>query len=382
MISEEKKLQITDNIIKSKIFLKSPKSSALLRYLVKANIEGSFLKEDIIDFEFFGSKSSFDKTNPRVRVNIYNLRKKLDTYYNTIGANNEWKICIDKGQYSVRFEKQLAVKKSITNLKFQQVFPYLLLLAFALLYVLDKYKASPSILWEQFYTNNKPNTLIIGDAFGIAGTTITGSNGWTRDYTINNTKDYFNFIEDKPELKKNTSPAQYNYITGMGAHASHDLANLFSKQNSDFDIRFSSNTSIADLKKGNTIYVGPIRNENKFISLFNNSNPYFKLNNNSLSFSNHKVLPKKNFKTNNSGFDYDIAIVSRIPGPQNTEQFIFFSNHDIGVKATIEYFTNADSLKVFNKKYLKGKSHFTAVYKAFGKDRTNLAIETIMVVPF
>ena len=81
MISEEKKLQITDNIIKSKIFLKSPKSSALLRYLVKANIEGSFLKEDIIDFEFFGSKSSFDKTNQRVRVNIYNLRKKINNKF-------------------------------------------------------------------------------------------------------------------------------------------------------------------------------------------------------------------------------------------------------------------------------------------------------------
>lgn len=54
MLSNDRKFELTENILQSKVFQKSPKSSALLRYLVKATIEGTYLKEDVIDFEFFG----------------------------------------------------------------------------------------------------------------------------------------------------------------------------------------------------------------------------------------------------------------------------------------------------------------------------------------
>ncbi|SDW34311.1 hypothetical protein SAMN05444411_101520 [Lutibacter oricola] len=382
MISEEKKLALTEEIIQSKVFQKSPKSSALLRYLVKANIEGSFLKEDIIDFEFFGSKSSFDKTNPRVRVNIYNLRKKLDTYYTSIGLHNDWKICIDKGQYSVRFEKQYTSKKFLSNLKPKHLLPYAIIFLLGLFIFINNLKPTPPKVWEDFFSNKKPTTLVIGDAFGILGKTVTGSTGWTRDYSINKTEDYYKLVEKKPELKDVTKPATYSYITEMGAQSAHDLAKLFTKFNNDFSIRYSSNTSIIDLKKGNNLYVGPLRNETKFISIFNNANPYFKIENKELIFTGTKESPPKKLNLNLSGQESDIAIVSRIPGPQNTSQFIFFSDHGMGVMATMEYFTNADSLKVFNKKHLKGKAHFTAVYKAYGKDRTNLSLETLLVVPF
>ncbi|WP_111708213.1 helix-turn-helix domain-containing protein [Lutibacter citreus] len=381
MISEEKKLALTEEIIKSKVFQKSPKSSALLRFLVKANINGSFLKEDIIDLEFFGSKSSFDKTNPRVRVNIYNLRKKLTTYYNTIGTDKDWRIFIDKGQYSVRFEKQFTSKKILSNLKPKYVFPYILLFLFGLFIFFNNLKPTAHSLWKSFFQNNKPTTLVIGDAFGIIGKTITGSSGWTRDYNINNSEDYYKLLEEKPELKSITKPATYSYITEMGAQASYDLARLFAKYNSYFDIRYSSNTSMIDLKNVNSIYVGPVRNENKFISIFNNANPYFKIEDKKVTFSGHPTLPTKFLNLSTSGKESDIAIVSRIPGPQNTTQFIFFSDHGMGVMATIEYFTNKDSLKIFEKQ-LKGKQNFTAIYKAIGKDRTNMDLKTLLVVPF
>ncbi len=382
MLSNDKKIELCENILKHKTFQKSPKSSALLRYLVKNSIKEEILKEDIIDLEFFGNNLKTDKNSTRVRVNIYNLRKKLSDYYSSDEIRDNWLLTIKKGQYNVTFEKRKTSKHFISNLKFKHIFPYLLTTLLCCFFIVKNIPEKPSVIWQDFFSKNSHNTLFIGDAYGIIGKTITGGNGWTRDYDITNIEDYYKLLEKKPNLKEITQPAKYNYITGMGAEAAHDIMKLFSKYNSDFDIRYSSNSSFKDIKKGNLIYVGPLRNENKFISIFNEENPYFKLNQKDIIFSNHDSIPDKKINYSHFRNDRDIAIVSRIPSGQNNESFIFFSNHDMGVKATINFFTNKDSLKVFNKKYLKDKQNFTAIFYAYGKDRTNLKMETVMVVPF
>ncbi|WP_430931292.1 hypothetical protein [Saccharicrinis sp. 156] len=50
--------------------------------------------------------------------------------------------------------------------------------------------------------------------------------------------------------------------------------------------------------------------------------------------------------------------------------------------ATLEYFTNHDALKNILKKTPERFTLFTAIFKAKGKERINLTLETIMVVPF
>ncbi len=63
------------------------------------------------------------------------------------------------------------------------------------------------------------------------------------------------------------------------------------------------------------------------------------------------------FVANDGTTEMDYTVVSRIPGPNNTEQFLFFSNHDIGVMATVEFFTNEQSIEAFTKKYLNDSPH-------------------------
>ncbi|WP_298472421.1 helix-turn-helix domain-containing protein [uncultured Maribacter sp.] len=382
MLSDEKKIELCEAILKSKTFQKSPKSSALLRYLVKTSINGDIVKEDIIDLEFFGDRPTTDKNSTRVRVNVYNLRKKLNDYYKTEGQLLHWLIKIDKGQYNVRFEKRKAKERITSFITIKNSIPYLFTALICSFFILKNLPNKPPRIWEGFFLEEKQNTLFIGDAYGIKGKTITGKEGWTRDYSIKNIDDYYKLLEKKPELKDITKPSDYNYITGMGAESSHDLMRLFAEFNSDFTIRYSSSSSFMDVKKGNLIYVGPFKNENKFISIFNEENPYFKLNGKDIVFSNHKNIPNKTISYSDFKNDRDIAVVSRIPSGQNNESFIFFSNHDMGVKATINYFTNKDSVKAFDKKYLKGKQYFTSIFYAYGKNRTNLKLETLMVVPF
>ncbi|TGV02972.1 helix-turn-helix domain-containing protein [Flavivirga rizhaonensis] len=383
MLSKEKKLQICDNITNSDVFKKAPKSSALLKYLVKSTLAGNYLKEDIIDLEFFGEKDNLNNSSPRIRVNIYNLRKKIDNYYETEGANATWRLCIDKGQYSVSFEKQDLRKTKFRNVRLKQILPYILLLLVSLFYIISNSKSKPPKLWGSYFKSDKKKSiLVIADFFGMQGKTVTGRHGWVRDYSINSSEEYYELIEDKPELKETIQPAHYHFTTSMGAEATHYISKLFYNHNFDFDVRFTSNTSVVDLKKWNLIFVGPFLNKDKFISLFNDFNPYFKLEGEKLLLERHPKLKDTIFTTYFKGEDRDFSIVSRFKGPNKNECFLFFSNHDIGVKATVEHFTNKDSLDVFNKKYMSEKENFTALYEVNGKERTNLGLKNIMVVPF
>ena len=76
-ISTEKKRLTLDKIRKSETFSKAPTSSSMLQYLFEETLKGTDLKEKLIEIDFFGESKNSDKSNPRVRVNIYNLRKKL-----------------------------------------------------------------------------------------------------------------------------------------------------------------------------------------------------------------------------------------------------------------------------------------------------------------
>ena len=150
----------------------------------------------------------------------------------------------------------------------------------------------------------------------------------------------------------------------------------------NFDLRFYSNTSVEDLKNANIVYVGPHLNTNKITTLFNDFNPYFKIIGHQLILSNHPKLSDKTYTTFFGEEDRDFSVISKFKGPNNNVCFIFMSNHDIGVKAAIENFTNKDFLKKFNAEQMAGKENFTAIYETYGNDRTNLGFKRMIVVPF
>ncbi|WP_430934358.1 hypothetical protein [Saccharicrinis sp. 156] len=380
MLSEEEKNKIIKTVTQSSTFQKVTTGAALLKYLAKAEIEDTFLKEDIIDIEFFGKKDKPDKSNTRVRVSMYNLRKKLDDYYANEGARNEWHVVIDKGQYSVRYKKKVDAKLKTGQFIGKHTLIYAAFAVFIIsLIVVNQPPKKPKV-WEEFI-NNK-TTLFIGDAFGMRGNTITGQPGFTRDYNINSIEEYYKFIEGKPELKNQLKPAYYQYFTGMGAFATRDIAQLFTPYHRRFDIKFDSNTSLDDIKNGNAIYAGPLLTNCKFIPFFNDANEHFKVSRYTLTIKDVPNMKDTTINISTTGKTMDYAIVSKYPGPMGTEHFVFFSNHDMGVSATVEYFTNIDSLKQFTKQHLEGHKNFTALFKAHGRERTSLDLKLLWVFPF
>lgn len=381
-LSNIQKQEIVDKIRNSDTFKKAPTSNALLQYLHEATIKGINLKEGVVDIEFFGGNDYSEKNNPRVRVNVYNLRKKIAGYYQQEGKNEVWCIAIDKGQYEVRFFKRSNDSLDVRKLSWSKIFPYTALVLALIALVYTNKAPEPPAIWKPFFNKEKLTNLIIGDHFGVTGTTITGGTGWTRDFEINNINEFYALVEEKPNLKKLVKPANYSYTTRMAALATQQFQQLFQKYGQVIHIKFSTLTSVAEIKEGNAIYAGPIKNQNQFIYFFNEKNPFCSISKNELKLFKHPQLKDMIYNLKSPNVDEEYAIVSKYPSIGDSEHFVFFSEHDIGVSATAEYFTNKDSISSFEEKYLKGNSHFTALFKVKGQNRTNTSLKLEFVVSF
>ncbi|TNJ46605.1 hypothetical protein KFZ70_14330 [Tamlana fucoidanivorans] len=376
-LTEKQKRKIVDTIINSNTFKKAPTSIALLLYLFEATKKEIPLKESVIDIEFFKSKNATDRTNPRVRVNAYNLRKKISQFYATEGKHDVWRLKIEKGQYQVSFYKKPQEYSLIKTAKWKTVIPYtLLFISLGTLLVMSLPKVKP-ILWESFLSNAATTHLYLGDHFGLTGKTITNNQGWTRDFSINDADEFYEFIDKHLDLRTNLKPSHYSYITRMGALASQKFQKFFQHHEKEFSVRFSTQTSFSEIKEGNAIYVGPTKNNNQFLHFYNQANPFFEISSDALK---HKTNQNQyNLNTGNETQEY--AIVSKYPVDKTTH-FLFFSQHDIGVIATIEYFTNKDSIAKFTQSHLKDKKYFTAIFMVKGQDRTNTSLKLEQVFPF
>jgi len=380
-ISKEEKLKILDTALDSKEFSKSPTSSNLLRFLVKSTLDGKKIKETTIGIELFGNQFLEENNSSRIRVNIYNLRKKLDHYYKNEGAHNVWRIVIDKGQYYTSFANNTTFSREV-NYKRRYSLALLVSLgmtiALAILLYAFSYKTKVPF-WNSFFENDKKTTVIIGDVFGFMAETKTGRMGWNRDYQINTVDEFYAFQKKHPDFTENVFPASYSYLTKMGPIATYNLTKIFNEQHKDFSIRFSTKLGYEEIKEHNSVYVGPTKNDNKFIQYFNEKKSHFKITDRRLYYKNPDKNKDEFFDLNISGTAYEYAIVSRLKGIEGTEQFLFFSDHDIGVIAAIEMFCNEDKSKQFKEEYGLNSDTFTALFKIKGKERTNLDLEILVV---
>ncbi len=381
-ISKQEKV-ILDKILNSKSFVSSPTSKALLKFLVQATFDEVDIKESVIGMHILGDRYDGETSNARIRVSVFHLRKKLESYYENEGANDNLKLSIEKGQYQVSFQTD-QVKSSHSSLKFNVHFWYLLAILILVLILVASLYNPKAPIWKSLLSNNKETVMYIGDVYGFRGTTLTGSWGWQRDYTINSDED---FLRKKKALNlsdNDIEPANYSYVTASEADAVKRISTLFSKHNIDFSVRLASKIDVKDIKEQNVIYAGPIKTNTRFVQLLAEKVPQFLYRNDMLYIrdiqnGNDISLQEKYKKELNATSPSEIAVVSKLSGIHNTQQFLFFSDHDMGVRATVDYFTNLDSLKKFQKTYLKNHEDFTAVFLVNGKDRVDLGMRLLKV---
>jgi hypothetical protein len=102
-------------VLRSTLFVRSPRLSRLLQYLCNKYLEGATeeVKEYQIGVEVLGRPPSFDPAeDAAARVEAHRLRKRLKEYYETEGRSHSLRIELPLGHYAVAFQPMTAERPS------------------------------------------------------------------------------------------------------------------------------------------------------------------------------------------------------------------------------------------------------------------------------
>ena len=104
--NSEELLALCQRIISSGVLGRSKHYSALLEYLVQCSLEGKIPKEIELAVDVLNRGEDFDASaDSRVRVYVHQLRKKLDSYYQSFEPDALIRIVIPRGQYTISAEQ-------------------------------------------------------------------------------------------------------------------------------------------------------------------------------------------------------------------------------------------------------------------------------------
>jgi len=378
VINQNDKYDALNKVLRSNTFSKATKANVLLKFLVESTILQKELSAITIGLELFGNKYDSDTSDVNIRVNISHLRKRLEQYYTEEGQNDPVIITIEPGQYNASFTARTEIRKSKTkrNLIIAGVF---LLAVAALVFFLNTAKDR---VWKPMFENKLETTLYLGDVFGYSGPTAFGNTGWHRDFTINSPEQLLSQTSVDPEKFAGLKPADYSYVVFENSYNIKPFTQYFTRSNYDFLIRLTSDFKTRTIKEQNTIYAGPFFMRSSFNGLFNdfakNVNLQIDTDPSKPQLVNYILNGEsKTIKLNSNYTEGEYALASSFKGPNNSRHYIFFSNHGMGLTAIVEYFTNAQSLDEFSKKYLKNSDEFIALYFVKGKDRTSMSMELV-----
>jgi len=369
-----------DKVCSDPQFTKSPRYTQLLSFLVEQALASNDLKEHVIGSEIFGASYNPVKDDGKVRVYMYNLRKKLTEYYSLEGRNDAVVFMFEKGSYNLHFiEKgdlnvETNEKDHTTRLGIKGVIVASVLgIAFLSILSYQLFKKKEFYCWDSFLSKKAVNTclmanqLILTKEGGLQGVLFTKKE-------INSVSDYakYNKIHADDSLRLE----DYSFFTRSIPYSLLDITRLFIKQGADLNLLPESEFRFEKAKSSNIIYIGQYKTMSLSKQLFLSNSKIFK------AYYNHFVCVKNGKEiTYNAIFKSDIrseyAMVSFMPLSNDNKALYFVSNNDIGTMATVDKFTDMDFLKEFYKKLPSKDSYFNALFKVEGFERVDASCELV-----
>ena len=373
-----------NKIVKSNTFSRSKIYNRLLEYLTEATLKGQKPKEFTIGVDVFYQK--MEKANDSyVRVQVYKLRKILETYYNTEGKHDSIRFVIPKGSYTLKFKTKREIQRSkrYKYLIILSVFVFIIFLSSSFFYSLffkrpDLQKLKKSKFWREIVHIKGETILVSGDFFVYRNKKMDERyNRYRiiRDVHINSLEEFREMIKhsDFFEMEDFETTDLPTYLTRSAVYSMKYLIPILDRNNVPFDITISSDFSWNVYKNNNIIYIGSFKNLGPLTIVTDKLNIYYDHKNDIISFVDNGDTIKylsKYFVSEKNSMNIDYTLVAKVPGSNNNVIYLFVSNNDIGCIESIKYFTQPDSLKSFEKNILKGASFFKAFYKSEGIVRT------------
>jgi hypothetical protein len=317
--------QALESILRSKHFVNAPKKKKFLHLICDFYLKGRAqeLNEHMLGYDVFGRGNSYNPSDdPIVRVFAHEIRKKLDAYYGTEGANDPIRLDIPAGSYQPVFSRNLPepaaqvsedalpiqpetevepALRRISLAKLSAMFAVLCLaIAVIVLAVSNRQlrrqmtegeiasdPAAYGAVWRSFLTDDNPPLVILSNPPVLRFTNPSDPEPLTKDSiplsteTVEALKNKF-VMNPEVSIKESSGPAgdsveslgnravvernqtprlilSTNVYTGMGeAIGLHYLTDFFRKASRSILLKQSRTLSAEDLKEHNVIILGGV----------------------------------------------------------------------------------------------------------------------------
>ncbi len=378
MLAENVQRRTLQKILDSTTISFSKHDKDLLNYLFEATKSGKEVKEATIAADVFGRGKDFDSTEDTiVRVHIYNLRKKLKTYYLTEGKDDNVHLNIPKGRYELVFDTPRQGKREPSSRLDK---PYLLVIFVLLLIITGliihmqssgssgndfRYHNVTHLLkhpiWARFIKSDKPTLIVLGDRFTFHIYPQSMNNKLiVRDGHVNSSNEFQQLVASNPEFLKHSNISESTMLGDREIQWMWNLLpNLCGLLPEKLLFKSSSDLTWKDIRQNNIIFLGCLKTLYKMDSFLSKLhfrysfyphtvyrvdadndttesfsayyNPYN-------SFGDSILNPGLKPDPTKKNYNRDYAITALLPGPNNNHIFIFAGFYAIGVDAATRYF--------------------------------------------
>jgi hypothetical protein len=290
--------KLTERIASTQAFVKSPRLSSLLLYVVKQSLDGrdSELNEQLIGERVFGRAVGYDPRDDNiVRAHASRLRQKLEAYYREEGKDDLLRISIPRGSYAPSFtrvetssvvrdpdpqsadDKQnehpntdFAFRARRLVYKPQWIIGGFICVVLVLISLwstrqtwrsLRKPRQDPTdLLWAALFDKNRDSFIVPADSGLIILKSLTGNPVTAANYASGR---YLSDITCKapcdPTLLEALAAHRYTSLADL--QFAVDLTHLPQALQNRPQIRYARDLQLEDLKKSNLVLIGSLESD-------------------------------------------------------------------------------------------------------------------------
>lgn len=399
MLDAEELKKLCDRIAKSGELGRSRTYAAILEYLADHAIAGTVPKEISIAMDVLGRESDFDVGKDSiVRVHIYHLRNKLNTYFARQGMQERFRIEIPKGQYMLAIMENVAPEAepvaeaapdtSITGrpLRRRNYTPYLAAVAITML-ALNLYSSwqqpapapanafAGSLLWQPLLDDDAPVLILVGDYYIMGEEDGAGNvERMVREFDINSAAE---LLEDQAKGQAgNYLNLDLAYTPTSAPKAIAQIMKVFGAQAGRVSVKMMSEFKTTDLVGSHIIYLGYLSGLQSLTDLaFAASGLALGLTYDELINLNDDTVYESSSGLSVGEASYrDYGMLSSFPSPSGKQFVMLAGMRDEGLVNLSEEVTTPEKLAVLEKSLEPAagtEPAFEALYEVLGFDNTN-----------
>ncbi|WP_425236534.1 hypothetical protein [Ulvibacterium sp.] len=385
---------IVEKIIASRSFGRSDTYANLLRYLVACSLNKNVPKETTIASEIFG-KTDFDPSQSTlIRVYVYNLRKKLKTYYQNEGYGDEKRLTIPKGNYAIEvIERKDVVSKQSTSQRKKWMIPLVaaLLLSLSLNIYQGTLKGEKSIinkdgLWGDLIHSKLPTMLVMGDLFVYnERDTAMQLTRTIRDPSINSLQEFEAFKSINTKINTEIEPLTYTHLILGSAQWIKKLSEIFYSIDKSYIIRTMSRFNPKQLQDYDIIVVGMQKTLGVFKSFYKDSAFDYDVENDAFLYNTDGDGETLIYRPRGNADSYhtDYSLLTKVPGPNGNTIYLFSGIWDTGATQSLKNFTEAKLLQGLEGELKSKFGYLPKYYEVFfevnGIDRMELSSKILYI---